>query len=164
MAGHRVLKGIDLRDPLGDLILHAQLPFYICHFIYYSKIIIHRYIDTILSSDWALHVHIKYNMGEKIVVTIYIHCLSEKDHLMQLKYLANNNGTFCWGVNHCVHHIGEYCNGTSVLNLSYAERFSNCLSIKHRHAHKNSKMRLSSLTLLVTSNQNKNFASMSQQK
>ena len=50
---------------------------------------------------------------------------------------------------YCIHHIGGYFNGISVLKLSYTERFSNRLSIKHRLAHNNSKMRLFSLSLLV---------------
>ena len=78
----------------------------------------------------------------------------------ELELLFHNMVHFAEEFSNCIHHIGEYCNGISVLMLYYAfKRFTNCLSIKQRFAHRNIKMRLSSLTLFLT--QNENFASMS---
>ena len=68
----------------------------------------------------------------------------------ELELLFHNMVHFAKEFSYCIHRIGEYCNRISVLVLSYAfKSYSNCLSIKHRLSHKNSKMRLSSLTLLV---------------
>ena len=68
----------------------------------------------------------------------------------ELELLFHNMVHFDKEFSFCIHHIGEYCNGISVLVLCYAfNSFSNCLSFKHRLAHKNSKMRIPSLTLLV---------------
>ena len=110
-------------------------------------------------------------MGDKIIFTIYIHrrvnrtislfMLNSSTLLMknELEVLFHNMVHIAEEFSYCIHHIGEYCNGISVLVISYAfKSFSNHLSIKHRLAHKNSKMRLFSLTLLV--NQSKIFANM----